>query len=251
MKIFNGTPSDFLDWFNAGSTEKSEKIKGSQEISDDLKKIGKDINEAVEALSQTCQYYIRKKLKNRLSVLSEERDRLRAKLNASVLSKADNTSINDIKDDRFNPDTFGAHLALVQALKQRKVQNPSLPLTWEEWQKCTHNISLQELARNGVGRVATREFTRNEPGRRYDREGRPIDIPITEPARAGKRWSPAEEMSLRTTFLKGKGVEELARIHERSPGAIRSKLTTMCLLRVTISVRNGVPAYFRKDGSVF
>jgi hypothetical protein len=52
----------------------------------------------------------------------------------------------------------------------------------------------------------------------------------TGPSRAGTPWSQAEDESLREAYVKGRTVKELAVEHERTDGAISSRLVRLGLI---------------------
>ena len=65
-----------------------------------------------------------------------------------------------------------------------------------------------------------------------------VEVEVME--QAWKPWTKDEEVRLVAAFKKGKSVEELAAIHKRKVGGIRSRLVKLQLINPSNPVSNGV-----------
>jgi hypothetical protein len=69
-----------------------------------------------------------------------------------------------------------------------------------------------------------------EPKRSRKDRRPPANTPDGLPARHGTPWSAEEDRRLRTRFLAGEPIAELAKAHQRKKGAISSRLVKLSLL---------------------
>jgi hypothetical protein len=65
-----------------------------------------------------------------------------------------------------------------------------------------------------------------------------------KPARAGHTWKPAEDQVLRLLFVLNYSLQEMAKVHGRSEGAILAKAEQLKLVYVRVYVLEGKEEYY-------